>query len=102
MSRPSNSSPNPRRVAAGRRNWLKRGPLTPAGYEKLRQTALLNQPWRHSTGPRTPEGKARSLANTHKLKKGEKSVRQLRVAVSDIQSLIAQMARRRRLLKTGC
>lgn len=37
--------------------------LTPKGRERLRQAALRNKPWRLSTGPRTPEGKARSRAN---------------------------------------
>ena len=72
------SLPNPRRVAAGRRNWLKRGPLTAAGRERLRQSAIKNQPWRWSTGPRTPEGKAKVAANGRKHQKGAKSVRELR------------------------
>ena len=37
--------------------------LTPAGRERLRRAAARNRPWRFSTGPRTPEGKARSRAN---------------------------------------
>ena len=52
-----------RQIEANRRNWAKRGPLTPAGRERLRQAALRNKPWKHSTGPRMPEGKARSRAN---------------------------------------
>ena len=53
----SHESPNPRRVAAGRRNWLKRKGLTPDSRERLRQAAFANRPWQHATGPRTAEGK---------------------------------------------
>ena len=37
--------------------------LTAKGRARLRRAALRNKPWRFSTGPRTPEGKARSRAN---------------------------------------
>ena len=56
--------PNPKRVAAGRLNRMKSKGLTPAGREKLRQSALQRKPWLHSTGPRTPEGKARAAQNS--------------------------------------
>ena len=52
-----------RQIEANRRNWAKWKGLTAEGRERLRQTALRNEPWRFSTGPRTPEGKARSRAN---------------------------------------
>ena len=52
-----------RQIEANRRNRARRGPLTPRGRERLRQAALRNKPWRHSTGPRTPEGKAASREN---------------------------------------
>ncbi len=52
-----------RQVNANRRNWAKRGLLTPEGRERLRQAALRNEPWRYSTGPRTREGKARARGN---------------------------------------
>ena len=51
--------PNPRRVAAGRLNHQKRKGLTADGLRRLREAAYKNQPWLRSTGPRTPEGKAR-------------------------------------------
>ena len=92
------SSPNPKRVAAGRRNRRKRGPLTAEGREKLRQTALANQPWRYSTGPRTAEGKARSAANGRKRQKGKQSVRELEASVADVGALMEQMARLRRMV----
>ncbi|MHC4093343.1 MAG: hypothetical protein ACYSVY_24245 [Planctomycetota bacterium] len=52
-----------RQIEANRRNWAKRGPITEAGRERLRESALRNQPWEHSTGPRTTLGKLRSRAN---------------------------------------
>ena len=51
-------SPNPKRQAAGRRNRLLRGPLTAEGRERLRRSALKNQPWAFATGPKTEAGKA--------------------------------------------
>ena len=66
--------PNPRRVAAGKLNRRKRGPLSPEGRERLRQAALANRPWLASTGPRTPEGKARAARNGKARQKGEQSV----------------------------
>lgn len=52
-----------RKIEANRRNWAKRRGLTAAGRERIRRACLRNQPWRKSTGPRTPEGKARSRGN---------------------------------------
>ena len=54
---------NPKRVAAGRRNRQRRGLLTDAARERLRQAALKNQPWKQSTGPRTAAGKRISGRN---------------------------------------
>lgn len=85
------SRPNPRRVAAGRRNRRKRGPLTPEGRERLRHVVLSNQPWLHSTGPKTVDGKRRSAANGRKNQKGEKSVREIRAELDDDLALIAQL-----------
>ena len=92
------SSPNPRRVAAGRRNRLLRGPLTPDGRERLRSSALKNQPWRFSTGPRTVAGKDRSANNGRYAQKGERSVRQIRAGVADVWLMIQEMGACRRLV----
>ena len=94
------SPPNPRRVAAGRRNWLKRGPRTPAGRERLRQSTLKNKPWLWSTDPRTPEGKAKVAANGRKHQKGEKSVRQLRASVADVRLMVERMVAGRTMLES--
>ncbi|MGP1345555.1 MAG: hypothetical protein ACTS3F_02650 [Phycisphaerales bacterium] len=40
--------------------------LSEAGRARLRAAALRNEPWRHSTGPRTPEGKRRCSQNAWK------------------------------------
>jgi hypothetical protein len=59
MSPETTPNPNPRRVAAGRRNRAKRKGLTPEGRVRLRESAHVNQPWQFATGPRTQDGKAR-------------------------------------------
>jgi hypothetical protein len=82
---------NLRRVAAGRRNRAKRKGLSPEGRERLREAALRNRPWRLSTGPRTPEGKARAAQNNKVQQTGPVSVRQLRAAVAKLGSLVKDM-----------
>lgn len=54
---------NPKRVAAGRANRAKRGPLSKATKAKLRAAIQQTRPWLYSTGPTTPEGKRRSASN---------------------------------------
>jgi len=98
MTTKQSHCPNPRRVAAGRKNRLKRRGLTAAGAEKLRQAALLNQPWSRSTGPRTEEGKARAARNGKLRQKGKHSVRELRAELAGVQSLIDAVSRCRSLL----
>jgi len=69
---------NPRRVLAGRLNRRKWKGLTAAGRQRLREAALRNRPWEHSTGPRTLEGKRRSAVNGKRRQKGTASVRERR------------------------
>ena len=77
------SGKNPKRVAAGKRNRKKRGPLTEEGLSRLREAALENRPWEYSTGPTTIAGKA--AANGRTRQSGRKSRRQIRKEVlSDI------------------
>jgi hypothetical protein len=89
------SLPNPRRVAAGKRNRAKRGGLTPGGRKRLQLAALLHEPWLHSTGPRTAEGKARVALNGKKRQVGSQSVREIRAELADLQSLLGEMKERR-------
>jgi hypothetical protein len=84
-------SPNPKRVAAGKRNrQLWRG-HTPAGLERLRGCARRDRPWEHSTGPRTAAGKAKAAANGRARQKGLKSVREIRAEVAGLRDLLADM-----------
>jgi hypothetical protein len=95
----STKGPNPRRVIAGRLNRTRRGPLTEGGREKLRETALRNRPWLHSTGPRTQQGKARAAMNGKARQKGELSIRELRATLSDVGQLVRQMRETRARLR---
>ena len=90
------NAPNPRRVAAGKRNRAKRQGLTAEGREKLRQQALVCQPWRQATGPRTPEGKARAAQNGKVRQTGALSTRALAVELADLQRLMRDMASTRK------
>lgn len=89
---------NPRRVAAGQRNRQLRKGLSDGGRERLRAAALQHQPWRHSTGPRTAEGKAQSRSNGKRRQIGEISVRELRAEVADVDEVIREMAELRHAL----
>src|SRR5690242_5502775 len=101
MAKERSRSPNPRRVAAGKLNVLKRKGFTPAGLERVRQAALANRPWQYSTGPRTPAGKARSASNGRARQKGARSVRELRAELAEFLTLVQEMAAGRRAL-AGC
>ena len=87
--------PNPKRVEAGRRNRALRRGLTDAGRERLRKAALANRPWEGSTGPRTPEGKARAADNGRSRQAGPVSVRQMksemRCELAEVYAIIGQM-----------
>lgn len=85
------SKPNPKRVAAGKLNRAKRKGLTPGGRERLRQAALRHRPWDHSTGPKTPGGKATAVANGKRRQLGPVSVRELRTGLKDLQAFARDM-----------
>jgi hypothetical protein len=89
--------PNPRRVAAGRLNQLKRKGLTSAGRARLRLAALQNQPWRFSTGPRTAAGKAKVAQNGKRSQRGPLSVHQIRIELAKLRSLAKEMEEGRSL-----
>lgn len=80
--------PNPRRVAAGKRNRALRRGLTEAGREQLRLASLLSRPWQHSTGPKTAKGKAQAAANGKRRQLGPVSVRQLRADMAHLATLV--------------
>lgn len=84
-------TPNPRRVEAGRRNRAKRKGSTPEERERHRQVAHQYQPWLHSTGPRTPEGKARIRASNQARQKGPLGIATIRAELADYRSLIGAM-----------
>ena len=98
MTPPPKPSPNPKRVAAGRRNRAKSQGVTPEGRERLRQAALLNRPWLYSTGPRTPEGKAKVAMNGKARQKGPRSVRQIKADLGELRGLVREMKETRRVL----
>jgi hypothetical protein len=86
--------PNPNRVAAGKRNAMKRVGFTEEGLARMRAAALVTQPWRHSTGPRTAEGKSRSSANGRTRQVGDRSKRSIRrelAAVAGVCETISKL-----------
>lgn len=84
-------TPNPKRVAAGKRNRRLWAGHTPAGLERLRACALRERPWERATGPRTAAGKARAAANGKVTQKGPKSVREIRAGLAELMELVADM-----------
>jgi len=92
--------PNPKRVAAGRRNRLKWPGVTEAGRHRLREAALRNQPWKRSTGPRTAEGKARVALNAKRRQQhGAMSRREVRRELAGLDGVIDQLAEIRRQIQ---
>jgi hypothetical protein len=95
----SSAGPNPNRVAAGRLNRKKRGPLTPRGRQALREAAVRNQPWIYSTGPRTPAGKAQAARNGKSRQLNSCSIREIRARVADARALISQSRHEREVIE---
>lgn len=90
-SKSPDKAPNPKRVAAGKRNWLKRRGLSAEGREKLRLAALRNEPWQHSTGTRTPAGKATAVINGKKRQDGLVSLRELKADMRVLRAMLRDM-----------
>ena len=90
--------PNPNRAAAGRLNARKRVGFTEEGLERVRAAALVTRPWRHSTGPKTVEGKARSSENGRGRQVGERSKRELQQEMAATFEMGAAIARTRAAL----
>jgi len=102
MSRTTEHALNPRRVAAGKANRQKRGPLTEAGRERLRAAAFEHKPWRYATGPRTPAGKAQSVQNGKQRQRGVLSVREQRAVLTETRALIRAMRETCEQLRGRC
>jgi hypothetical protein len=91
MSQGANDVFNCEHVAADGRQ-RKRPALTPKGLQSLREAALRNKPWLHSTGPRTPEGKARSSQNGRYRQTDGMSRREREAELSEVHALLGEMA----------
>jgi hypothetical protein len=91
-------APNPRRVAAGKRNRALRKELTEEGRRRLQEAARRNQPWQHSTGPKTPTGKARAAQNAKNLQLGPLSVREIKRDLADLPGLLGDMRANRQMV----
>ena len=84
------------RQRAGKQNWLKRRPWSAEDRQRQRENCLRQQPWRHSTGPRTAEGKSHSRLNGMRHLANPQSLRQRRQAITlDVNGLIAMLAEMR-------
>ena len=65
--------------------------FTAAGLEKLRQAALRNQPWKKTTGPRSARGRAQMVINGKRRQLGERSVREVKADVAELNYLLQHM-----------
>jgi hypothetical protein len=79
---------NPKRVLAGRINRMKRGPLPLESIYRMRDAINRNKPWKRSTGPRTPAGKAIVARNGRVRQINLRSIREIRADICDIMCLI--------------
>jgi hypothetical protein len=73
---------------AAKLNRQKRGPLSEAGREKLREGALKHCPWRHATGPRTQQGKAQARRNGKRRQSGPLSTREMKAELREARHLV--------------
>jgi hypothetical protein len=67
----------------------------------LRQAALESKPWRFSTGPKSPEGKARCAENGRKRCRDILSIPQIRAEIRAANTLIGELARLRERAMSG-
>jgi hypothetical protein len=98
MSQQAFRSVDPRRSEINKRNRARWRGFTPEGLERLRAATLANQPWRYATGPKTPEGKARSARNGCYRQGGQQSRRELQAELASVLGLINEMEKVRRSL----
>lgn len=57
----------------------------------MRELALQHRPWTHSTGPRSPQGKARIAASNRARLNGAESVAAIRAELADYVGFMAEM-----------
>jgi len=88
----------PKRLTTGRLTQLKPYRLTPEGRQRLRESTLRHKPWKHATGPKTPEGKARAAQNGRYRQHGELSRRQLEREMAEVGSVLAGLVAIRQML----
>ena len=79
---------NPKRVLAGRINRMKRGPLPLESMHRMRDAINRNKPWKRSTGPRTPAGKAIVARNGKVRQRNSRSIREIRADICGIMCMI--------------
>ena len=79
---------NPKRVQAGRINRMKRGPLPLESIYRMRDAINRNKPWKRSTGPRTPAGKAIVARNGRVRQMNLRSIREIRADICEIMCMI--------------
>jgi hypothetical protein len=57
----------------------------------LRLAAIENKPWRYSTGPKSPEGKARCAENGRRLRRDVLSNPEIRAEIAQANAMIAEL-----------
>lgn len=88
MTQQKRELPSPLRSIVGKCNRANRKGLTDGGRQRLQAAAHQHQPWRYSSGPKTPLGKYLSARNGKVRQKGEFSVREARAEVQANRELI--------------
>jgi len=89
---------NPRRVAAGRLNRMKRKGVTEEGRRKMREAALKYRPWQYSTGPRTRKGKAKVAENGRYRQRARMTTRAIRAEIRQARAATRRLAELTRLI----
>ena len=79
-------------------NWLLRRKWSVEDRRRQSANARRLKPWKHSTGPRSAEGKQRVAMNGWKNQPNANSRRQIRIALADVTGMTAQMVEWRRMI----
>ena len=81
---------------------MKRVGFTDEGLARMKAAVLIAQPWRHSTGSRTAEGKSRSSQNGRSRQVGERSKRALQREIAATLELGGMLASARMAAAKVC